>query len=140
MTTKPATAPAAASGSKERVAPVLTAITADIPMPQVVTRRGNNSIYPFEKLEVGQSFGIQNKTAKQMGSVVTSANKRFMVEAVDANGAPIFKTTEIKNADGTVSRVPTLEKEMAPGKVFAAFDVDPKTDPHGASVRVFRTK
>lgn len=133
-------APGADAAAKARVAPVLTAISSDVPMPQVSTRRGNNSIYPFEKLEVGQSFGILNKTAKNMGSVVTSANKRFMVDAVDSEGKPIYKTQEVKAADGTVSKVPTLEREKAPGKVFAAFDVDPKTDPQGASVRVFRTK
>lgn len=135
-----AAAPAAAEKAP-RVAPVLTAISTAVPMPQNLTKRsrGGNSLYPFDSLvEVGQSFGIKNKTAKNLASVISGANKRYMVDAVDAHGNPVFKQNEVKQADGSVTKVPTLEREKMPGKTFVAADVDPKTDPDGATVRVWR--
>ncbi|NUM72741.1 hypothetical protein HUU40_00125 [candidate division KSB1 bacterium] len=137
----PAIAPATVAKTKEpRVAPILTAVSSAVPMPTNVSKRGRggNSIYPFEALEVGQSFGIANKSAKSIASVVNGANKRFEADAVDAAGNPVFKVQEIKQADGTVINVPTLEREKMPGRVFIAADVDPNTDPDKASVRVWR--
>lgn len=137
-------APAGATEEKTkapRVAPVLTSVSTAVPMPENLGKRGRggNSLYPFESLEtVGASFGIKNKTAKNMASVISGANKRFMVNKVDADGKTVFQTKEVKSADGTVTHVPTLEPEKVPGRVFVAADVDPKTDPDGASVRVWR--
>lgn len=138
-TTAP-TAGAPAETKAPRVAPVLTGISTAVPMPEGLGKRGRggNTLYPFDSLEPGQSFGIKNKTAKNMASVVSGANKRFMVEKKDPNGNTVFKTNEVKLPDGTVNHVPTLEKEMIAGRTFIAGDVDPKTDPEGASVRVWR--
>lgn len=135
----PTPAPAGKAAAA-RVAPLLTKATAAVPMPETAGKRGrgSNSLYPFDTLAVGESFGVQNKTAKNLASIVSGANKRFQVEAKDAQGHPIFKTTEVKHPDGSTTRVPTLEKEMVPGKVFVVADMDPKSDPDGASVRVWR--
>lgn len=141
VTTPTAGAPASTTETKAaRVAPVLTAISAAVPIPAGLGKRGRggNTLYPFDKLEPGQSFGIKNKTAKNMASVVSGANKRFMIEKKDANGNTVFKTNEVKHPDGTVTHVPSLEAEMIAGRTFIAGDVDPKTDPEGASVRVWR--
>jgi len=45
------------------------------------TSRANNSKYPFDKLEVGQSFFIPGKTAKSLASTVSSATQRYAKEA-----------------------------------------------------------
>lgn len=133
-------APVVTKTKEPRIPPVLTKISDAVPMPENIGKRGRggNSIYPFEKLEVGLSFGIANKTAKAIASVINGANKRFEVDAVDAAGNAVFKTQEVKQADGSVTVIQTLEREKMPGRVFIAADVDPKTDPDGASVRVWR--
>lgn len=138
---KAATKPAS-EGAVKRVAPELTAVSTAVAMPeQPPTRRGSKSPYPFDALtEVGMSFGIKNKTAKNMGSIVSNQNRRNLTQAKDANGNPVFKTTEMKDGAGNVTHVPTEEPEMIATKHFFAVDCDPKTDPDGASVRVFRDK
>lgn len=58
------------------------AIAANVEMPKH-TRGGNsNSIYPFDKLDVGQSFFVpateaKPNPAKSLASTVTSANNRY---------------------------------------------------------------
>lgn len=119
----------------------LTGISADVPMPANAgkTNRGGRSLYPFDDLEVGQSFGVRNKTQKQLASTVSGATKRHRVEVKDAAGNVVFKTTDVKQADGTIVKQPTLDPQTQPGRIFVSADVDPKTDPDGASVRVWRT-
>lgn len=144
MAAKPKTpalaTPAPVAGS--RVAPELTAISTAVPMPEPTTsRRGSKSPYPFDALTaVGMSFGIKNKTAKNMGSIISNQNRKAMVEKKDAEGNTVFKTNEMKDAEGNVTHVPTSEPEMVATKHFFAVDCDPKNDPDGASVRVFRDK
>lgn len=115
-------------------------ISAAVPVPENIGRRGAGAsgLYPFDALEVGQSFGVINKTAKQIASAVSAANKRFRVNKTDANGATVFKTQDVKQADGTVIKQPTLDPETVPGRVFVSADVDPATDPDGATARVWR--
>lgn len=132
-----ATAPKATAG---RVAPEITNVTAKIPVPEK-TRRGAKSLYPFDDLaEVGASFGVKNKTASNMASIVSNQNRRAMEPKKDETGAIVYKTKELKGADGTITNVPTDEAEMIETKRFICADVDPKTDPDGASVRVWRQK
>lgn len=143
-----AAAPTAAAAEKPaekrnysaRVAPELTAVSKAVPMPENRSaKRGANSPYPFDALtEVGMSFGVKNKNLKGMASIVSNQNKHALVAKVDANGNPVFKFTEMKDAAGNVTRVPTEEPEMVPSKRFFAVECDPKTDPDNASVRVFR--
>lgn len=118
----------------------VTPVTSNVPMPENIGKRANSGrgVYDFDSLEVGQSFGVTNKTAKQIASAVSAANKRFRTNKLDANGAVIYKTQEVKHADGTVTKQPTLDPETVPGRVFVSADVDPATDPDGATVRVWR--
>lgn len=140
--TTPATAPAAASDetTTKRVAPDLTAISSAVEMPKKVSNRGSKSLYPFDKLEVGQSFGVKNKTAAGMASIISNQNRKHREEKKDEAGNTVFETKELKGADGTVTEVPTDKPVMIVNKHFFANDCDPATDPDGASVRVFRDK
>ena len=122
------------------VAPELTGISAvvEMPAPPARSNRGSKSAYPFDELEVGQSFGVKNKTRDQMQSIVSNQNKKHRVEKRDENGNVVYKTTEAKDAEGNVTRLPTDKPEMIDGKTFFAVEADPKKDPDGAKVRVFR--
>lgn len=119
----------------------ITSISDAIPVPANIgkSQRGGRSLYPFDDLAVGQSFGVMNKTQKQMASTVSAANKRHRVEVTDANGQVVYKTQDVKQADGSVVKTPTLDVQTQPGRIFVAADVDSKTDPDGASVRIWRT-
>jgi len=55
----------------------------DVPMPAIVGRGRTGSTYPFDQLEIGQSFKV-NKPAKNLASTISSANKRY---AEDIPGA-----------------------------------------------------
>ncbi len=67
------------------------------------------------------SFGIKDRSKKQVTSTIYTAEERYL-------GNP----PTIKDAAG--KDVPNKTRE------FACFEVDPATDPDGASIRVFRTK
>lgn len=117
--------------------PVITEIRSNIkpPVRRTTGGRGSRSSYPFEKLEVDQSFGVVGKKAKQLASAVSTQNKRNSVPKLDAAGNPIKRTVEM---DGKRTEIDAFEMEA--GKLFKAFDVDSSTDPDGASVRIFRLK
>lgn len=125
MATKPVAVATAATAvektvaGKVRVAPELTDIRTDIVMPSK-RRGGMSSHYNFDSLTaVGASFGIKNKSASQISSIVSKENRRYMNETVDPTNP--------------AKKVKTFAKK------FDVFDVDPKTDPDGAKCRVFRT-
>ena len=142
MTKAPATPKATEPAARTYDPAKLTAITADIAIPANAgkSNRGGRSLYPFDSLEVGQSFGVSNKNAKQLASLVSAANKRHQVDKIGEDGKPVYKTQDVKQADGSISKVPTLETVKVAGRVFVHADVDPKTDPQHASVRVWRQK
>lgn len=128
MPTAFASAPPAADTAKpatKRVEPVLTAAVSGIAMPQRENKRGSASIFPFDTLtEVGQCFGIKNRDAKSLSSIISNANRKAMVNKTDAAGNVVYKTTELKDANGTVvGHQPTTEPEKVAGKRYAAFDV-----------------
>jgi len=109
MATKAVTPVVAATATKTRVAPEVTPVTTSLPIPEK-KRGGFRSHYDFTILtEVGASFGIKNKTAKQINPIVSKENRRH------------------KNADKTYK----IKYEV--------FDVDAKSDPDGAQCRVYRT-
>lgn len=101
-----------AETKKTRIAPVIIGISEAVAMPENRSVRGSKSSYDWNGLEIGKSIAIANKTKKQLASVITNANKRFSV----------------KDAAGKVTAT----------KRFFTVDCDPKTDPDGASVRIFR--
>lgn len=103
--------------AKSRVAPIFTPVSSSVPMPVRFNNRGSKSAYDFSALEVGQSFGIKNKTAKSCASLVSNANKKHRLSKIDDEGKPT--TVQLKS--------------------FFIVDCDPSTDPDGASVRIFRS-
>lgn len=131
--------PAPAAPVKKRIEPELTGVSNKVEMPERVSKRGSKSKYPFDALtEKGMSFGIKNKTAANMGSVVSGQNRKHKELVTDADGNPVFETQELKGADGSVTEVPTDKQKVEIQRHFFAMDVDPKKDPDGASVRIFR--
>lgn len=48
----------------------------NIPIPKMKTGPGRSSIYPWEELEVGDSFFVPGKTPKQMSGLASSRSKR----------------------------------------------------------------
>lgn len=102
----------------------ISAIRSDIAIPPKSSGgRGGATLYPFDKLEIGQSFGVVGKTQKGMASTVSSANKRAL-EVVK---------------DGAGKAVVVNGKELTrPTKRFVSGAVDPATDPDKASVRIWR--
>lgn len=137
------------TATKIKIAPVMTGVAA-IPVPHVKpASRGSKSPYPFDTLEIGHAFGVKNKTAKQLSSIVSNQNRKDANHrpVKDQNGNVVYKTTEMKAGDGTVTKVPTNEPEMEQIKAFQAFDVDAElkkqikgTPLEGSTVLVFRTK
>lgn len=104
---------------KARIAPELTTVRADIPMP-AKKRGGITGHYNFDSLEtLGASFGVKNKTAAQISSIVSKENRRYLSETID----PLNPAKKVKTYS----------------KKFEVFDVDASTDPDGAKCRVFRT-
>lgn len=119
----PAAGTATPRSNAPRVEPQLTAV-ASITMPTRSSKRGSVSIYPFANLTtVGQAFGVKNKTAAQLSSIVSNANRKALVPVTDENG-PVYDTKEISGADGTKTVVPDTSKpKMTASKHFFAFDV-----------------
>lgn len=134
----------AAALAADRIAPVLTAVTDAVPLPQSKRTTGlkNRSAYAdqFEALTtVGQSFGVQNKTKKQLQGVVAKFNRGGYRPKVDAAGQPVFKMQDMTNgATGETVKIATSEQETEQFMHFVVHNVDPATDPDGASARVWR--
>lgn len=127
----------------DRVVPELTAIRTDIAIPEVVTRaakRGAKSVYPFDELPIGGSFGIKNKTLKQVNSVVSSVNRKHLTPKLDASGNIVTRPVTARTRDGVTVTTPGTKPVMVATKRFIAAEVNPKTDPEKASVRVWRVE
>lgn len=80
-----------------------------IEVPTISGRGRTGTTYPFEALNVGQSFFVPNddkkpNAAKSLASTVSSATARYAVEAKDATGAVIMEDVKVKTfkkgADG----------------------------------------
>lgn len=87
----PASGSAAAPAGKSEFV-----IEDDVAIPAVAGRGRIGSVYPFDKLNVGQSFFVP-KAAKNLASTVSSANARYAVEVpgetrTDRNGNVVPKT------------------------------------------------
>lgn len=121
----------------ERVAPIISEIDTDVPLPTEKSR--GNSSYPFDSLETpGASFHVANKTAKQMASIVSAANRKRATEKRDAAGNVVMKMVAVKDAEGkTIGKTPGDKPEMVNTVKFEAVDVG-ETDKRGKGVRVFR--
>lgn len=132
-----------------RVEPELSGGIFKLDIPERKSKRGSESKYPFASLtEVGTAFGVKNKTAAQLSSIVSNANRKYLRPETDANGNAVYETKEITGADGTKTVVPDNSKpRMVADRHFFALDVDAdmkkkiaKTPLDGSSVLVFRDK
>lgn len=135
---------AGAPKAEDRVVPLFTDIATDIAIP-AKSQRGSKSELAerLAKIEVvGHSIGLTNKSKKQISSTLSKVNNAAsnLRNVTDANGNTVMKNGEaIKDANGAVigySQIAVTERV----KEFEAFDVNPKEDKQGASVRIFRIK
>lgn len=122
--------PEVAETKKEKVI-MSFEIESDVPLP--VAKRGGTrtSAYPFDKLEVGQSFFVapsekHPQPAKSLASTVSGATKRYDVEVEGTREVRNPKTGETKTVQKTEhTRVFTIRAEVKDGVEGA---------------RIFRTK
>lgn len=135
---------AGAPKADDRIAPVFTAIAsaAEIPLP-TGARRGAKSpiVEEMNKLEIGQSIGLTNKTKKQISATVSKANNHESNyrPKVDANGQPVMVPGEpMRDAAGVQIGVTPPKQAMERIKEWEVHEMDPKTDPHKAITRIFR--
>lgn len=135
---------AGAPKAEDRIAPVFTGVRLDV-KPPVSAKRGAKSELADKLAEIplNGSIGLTNKTKKQISSTISKVNNHAdnMRDKVDAAGVPVMTPgAPLKDANGTVvgNAPATPVKERV--KEFAAFDVDAKTDPDKATVRIFRIK
>lgn len=79
----------AETGKTEKVKTMFQ-IENNIPVPTISGRGRGGNVYPFEQLEVGQSFFVPNSeskpnAAKSLASTVSSATARYAVPAEDGS-------------------------------------------------------
>jgi hypothetical protein len=140
----------ASSGNR----PTSFEIEDDIAIPTTTARRGRQGGYPFENLEVGQSFHVPtkdgedaSKTAARLQSSVSGARSRFAEETGEMETATrkVYAKNDdgefIKDEDG--KRVVESEEEYErpvtrPTRDFTVKPVD-ENDPKGPGARVWRT-
>lgn len=113
-----------------RVAPSFQ-IEDAVPMPTVAGRGSRTPVYPFDQLEVGQSFFVANdedrpNAAKSLASTVSSATARYSVPSED--GAT---KTNRKGAEVPV---------MVETRKFIVRAVDETAQGRGPGARVWRVK
>lgn len=126
-------------------------IESDVAMPTGSTRRGRESSYPFDKLEIGQSFHVAKTTenpdpASRLASSVSGARVKYSVETgetetvtqkvyqKDANGSYV-KDAKGKRIVASTSDV--TRPKLATTRDFACKSVD-ASDPKGEGARVWR--
>lgn len=85
--TSEATSATAATGETQKVKTMFK-IEDSIPVPTISARGRGGNVYPFDQLEVGQSFFVANSedkpnAAKSLASTVSSATARYAVASED---------------------------------------------------------
>lgn len=147
--------PAATKGAKQ-VFEIET-----VPMPDAPKKRSGKrgSKYPFEKLEVGQSFHVPKtkdmpNPVSALASSLTGARRKFTTPELDASGKPVMETVTVKTyahdkdgkriKDASGKFVVASEKKEQRAKTtqvrdFAVHEAA-ANDPKGPGARVFRTK
>lgn len=76
--------------------------TVELPATKRGSGKTRNSKYPFDALEVGQSFFVPNSEecpdpAKTITSTVNSANQRYATPELDVNGNQVMRTNRKGN-------------------------------------------
>lgn len=110
--------------------PRATPVTSEAVMIQIALperKRGNASTYPFDSLvEAGMVFGVKGKPAKNLSSVISNVNKKYVKPVTDADGNVQYDTKPMNGPDGSVMNVPDLTKpKVAVERKFRAIDVTP---------------
>lgn len=101
----------------------------NVPLPTIKRGGIGGTTYPFDALNVGQSFHVaasedKPNPAKSLASTVSSATARYAVEVKDANGNTVL------DDEG--------KPKMQNTRVFSVRTVG-KDDPKGPGARVWRT-
>lgn len=151
--------------AKQNEAPAATATDAaakasydiddGVPMPTGTVRRGREGGYPFDKLEIGQSFHVAKSAdnedpATRLASSVSGARVKYSVEVPGETETVTKKTYKrgpdgkgyAKDADG--KRIVESEETVTVPKLkltrdFVCKSVD-ATDPKGEGARVWRVE
>ena len=101
-------------------------------------RGGNKTFYNFGALEIGKSIVVIGRTAKQLSSTVSSANKSDAKHFVtDDKGKPMMIPTT-DNAGNVVKGADNKPVMTEKTKKFFVVDCDPTKDPEGATARIWR--
>lgn len=104
-------------------------IESDVAIPAITGRGRTGTTYPFDKLEIGQSFYV-DKASKNLASTVSSANARYAEPVNDAEGKPIM----VKNKKGElVPKTRALRK-------FIVRSVDETAKGRGKGSRIWRVQ
>lgn len=140
---KPVTTTKSAAVGVSKVKPEIIGINTglSLTMPTPTSKRGSTSEYPFGALAVGQSFGVKNKKASELQGIVSNQNRKPGVQKTNPDGTPMFKMAEvIENGEKVMKSTGEPIYDDASKKHFFVVDCDAKTDPEGASCRVWRNK
>jgi len=147
------------SERKSRSTVIVGAVRTGI-APPLKAKRGahtRGSKYPFETMEIGESFHIAATTENPqplaaIASSITVAREKFAVEVKDETGAPVMETVQVKTyqkgpddkfvKDANGKRVVLEVKSVRQPKTqitrdFTAAAVD-ASDPDGVGARVWR--
>jgi hypothetical protein len=125
-------------------APTVIMSTAAITMPTAEERAktrgrgGNKTFYNFGALAVGSSIVVIGRTAKQLSSTVSSANKidaKHFVTDDKGKTVMVAKTNAAGNVIKGADNKPVMVEKL---KKFFVVDCDPNTDPEGATARIWR--
>ena len=152
-----AAAPPAVTRATRAPVTVSAGVRTDIPAPGKKRGGKKGSKYPFNMLQVGESFHIaatleNTDPLSSVASSITMARAKYAEPQVNPDGSPVMETVTVKdyqkNADGKIvkgadgHRVVLGEKEVTrqATKVtrdFTSAAVD-ATDPDGVGARVWR--
>lgn len=121
----PLVPPAAPKPKADKIAPVITGI-GDIELSRPTgAGRGSKSNYPFDDLEIGKAFGVSNKDARGLSSIVSNQNRKHRAPVKNADGTTQFETMGASDGQGGTIQVPDTNKPvMSQTKRFFAVDVD----------------
>jgi len=143
--TDKAAAPAASNGnSNRRLAPAVGSIEIEKGIkPKNPSRaRSRESAYPFDRMEIGDSFHVpvtaqNDDPIKNLSSSVSNANQKYFEREKDENGDEIIVSTRTMERKGQKYEINKYKGMQL--RRFYAEKVD-DSDPSGPGVRVFRVE
>jgi hypothetical protein len=124
-----------AMANSNKPAPTVILSTAAITMPTAAERAktrkpgGNKTLYDVASLAVGKSLAIIGRTAKELSTTISSANRN------DKLTDQVPKKDEAGKVMIGDDKKPIMETRQ---RKFFAVDCDPATDPDKATARIWR--